>query len=108
MAYVIVPQPNLPPWRLSLAHHPVSLTLGQFDDGLLLQDCTRAEEDSLSGWFAVVVNERGQLCGLHKPGGAAVDKEALKRALGWAQAHARQTFELLARAVPAAVEAKRQ
>jgi exosome complex component RRP43 len=86
-------------WCLNMHHHPIALTVGLFE-GLFLHDCTRKEEEELDGSLSIVYNEYGKLCGVHKPGGVAIGKEMLKACMMMSSAHARQTFEMLARDVP--------
>eukprot|EP00667_Euglena_gracilis_P020645 EG_transcript_22407 len=90
----VVPAPDQPRWRLALRHYPFSLSFGLFEKAIL-HDCTSKEEQELTGSFTVVYNNAGQLCGLYKPGGTPVPREALKECMGVAKLHAQRTFQVL-------------
>ncbi|KAH3765222.1 exosc8 protein [Pelomyxa schiedti] len=73
-----------PPRRLSLLHHPVSLTFAFFEDQIIA-DPTFEEELLSSGFMSIVYNEQGQLCDVYKPGGSPIEPTTLKLCLEYAK-----------------------
>jgi len=70
------------PVPLSVHHLPLTLTFALFPaeagKSLSIADPTAAEERASSGQLTVTMNQHGELCGIHKPGGVPVDVEALR------------------------------
>ncbi|KAI9346002.1 ribosomal protein S5 domain 2-type protein [Zopfochytrium polystomum] len=73
---------------LKLNGKPISSTFGIIEDEELLADPTEEEEVVLSGQVTVVFDaDSGDMCGVFKPGGAALSKDALDRCMELALAH---------------------
>ncbi|RKO89445.1 ribosomal protein S5 domain 2-type protein [Blyttiomyces helicus] len=67
------------PIALVLDHFPVAATFGTFDGHHILYDPTDEEEPLLGSQITIVVDGEEGMCGLLKPGGAAMTREVLER-----------------------------
>eukprot|EP00406_Dinophysis_acuminata_P073438 CAMPEP_0179247744 /NCGR_PEP_ID=MMETSP0797-20121207/19770_1 /TAXON_ID=47934 /ORGANISM="Dinophysis acuminata, Strain DAEP01" /LENGTH=330 /DNA_ID=CAMNT_0020955379 /DNA_START=22 /DNA_END=1010 /DNA_ORIENTATION=+ len=87
------------PVPLSIHHLPVPVTFALFAaaDGrgtvaepAWILDPSRLEEAVMGGVLCVAVNQHGELCGVHKPGGLAVDYALIERCAALATARAKE------------------
>lgn len=85
------------PVPLSIHHIPVpvsfalfSSTAGKDAETAWILDPNRLEEAAMSGLLCIAVNQHGELCGLHKPGGMPVDFELIEHCMGIATAKAKE------------------
>mmetsp|Transcript_114261 Transcript_114261/g.323092 ORF Transcript_114261/g.323092 Transcript_114261/m.323092 type:complete len:258 (-) Transcript_114261:83-856(-) len=53
-------------------------------------DPNRLEEAAMAGVLCIAVNQHGELCGIHKPGGIAVDFALIEHCVEVATAHAKE------------------
>lgn len=98
---VVHPAELREPLPLALHHLPVTVSFACLDgagEALLLDPCG-AEEEAAEGCLAVMLNEQGDVCGLHKAGGAALGAPQLLRCLRIAEKQAAQLASLLKEAV---------
>lgn len=92
------------PEPLALRHMPLGLTFAllhadESAEPVALLDASEREEAIGSGSLSVLLNAQGELCGLHKAGGAAVSPEQVRACV----VVARQKFGALAKAVDEAI-----
>lgn len=85
------------PVPLSIHHIPVpvsfalfSSTAGKDAESAWILDPNRLEEAAMSGLLCIAVNQHGELCGLHKPGGMAIEFELIEHCMGIATAKAKE------------------
>jgi len=85
------------PVPLSIHHIPVPVsfalfasTAGKDAETAWILDPNRLEEAAMSGLLCIAVNQHGELCGLHKPGGMPVDFELIEHCMGIATAKAKE------------------
>ena len=97
----VVPRHDLKKWKPTVSNYPVSLTFGLFDNAIL-HDCTHKEEQELTGWYSVVYNNLGQLCGMYKPGGTPIKKDSMKECMAVAKLHAKKVHQQMLSTIPAA------
>jgi exosome complex component RRP45 len=86
------------PVPLSVHHLPISTSFVVFKtptDVSWFIDPTSMEEDALGSTLSVAVNQYGELCGLHKPGGIAVDPAILHECIGAAIRRAQSLTETM-------------
>ena len=81
----VLPRDQAEPTPLVFHHMPVAVSLGFFHEGAdsagtpggssvdFVVDPTDREESVMVGGLTVVVNQHGELCALHKPGGVPLD-----------------------------------
>eukprot|EP00922_Rhytidocystis_sp_ex-Travisia-forbesii_P057825 GHVS01085576.1.p1 GENE.GHVS01085576.1~~GHVS01085576.1.p1 ORF type:complete len:342 (+),score=110.19 GHVS01085576.1:128-1027(+) len=73
------------PLPLCLHHMPLNISVGFFDildasgDPLMLVDTNLLEEELTTGTLCMAINQFGEVCGVHKPGGAPLSRDALHR-----------------------------
>lgn len=92
---VLVPGPSEP---LRILHTPLSLTFGLFDN-TLLTDPSAKEEELLDSIVTVAQNQKGQICGIYKPGGAQISTEDLRKCIHLAREHVKSLATSLDTAV---------
>lgn len=63
--------------------------------GSLLIDPTADEELEAAATFTVTYTSKGQLCGVHKPGGSALEAATLQQCMQVAQAKCRELDALV-------------
>lgn len=85
------------PVPLSIHHLPVPVTFALFTSSSgkdaepsWLLDPNRLEEAAMGGQLSVAVNQHGELCGLHKPGGMAIDIVLINHCISIATARAKE------------------
>jgi exosome complex component RRP45 len=89
------------PVPLSIHFLPVPVTFALFAPGdkedkqpTVIIDPSRLEEAAMCGILCIAVNQHGELCGLHKPGGMPIDFELIEQCTEIATA---KTKEILAK-----------
>jgi len=92
------------PVPISAHHFPISSTFAVYTSGGKVSwfvDPMAAEEKSFNGVMSIAVNQHGELCSVHKPGGIAIDVETLAEcshvAVDRANAISRSVSELIER-----------
>lgn len=84
------------PVPLSIHHLPVPVTFALFlstgkdAQPTWILDPNRLEEAAMGGALCIAVNQHGELCGLHKPGGMPVDFAVIQHCTELAVARARE------------------
>ncbi|KAF8821558.1 3' exoribonuclease family, domain 1 domain-containing protein [Cardiosporidium cionae] len=89
------------PVPLCIHHVPFSITLAQFEgsDDLFVVDPLLAEESAMSGRITVAINQYGELCNVHKPGGKSISFSHLQQCIQSAAATAKQFADSLNKAI---------
>jgi len=84
------------PVPLSLHHLPVPVTFSLFapedkaGEPTWVLDANRLEEAAMGGVLCVCVNQHGELCGIHKPGGMGVEFSLIEHCIELASAKAKE------------------
>eukprot|EP00434_Breviolum_minutum_P017942 symbB.v1.2.015823.t1/scaffold1191.1/size132917/2 len=84
------------PVPLSVHHLPVPVTFALFPgagketEPAWVLDPNRLEEAAMSGSLCIAVNQHGELCGVHKPGGLPVDFAMLEHCMDLAKNKAKE------------------
>lgn len=82
------------PVPLSVHHLPVPVTFALFGgketEAAWVLDPNRLEEAAMSGSLCIAVNQHGELCGVHKPGGLPVDLAMLQSCMDLAKSKAKE------------------
>ncbi|XP_060942419.1 exosome complex component RRP43 [Limanda limanda] len=90
------PEVNLEKRRgLHIQKHPVATSFCIFDDSILIVDPTAEEESLATAQLAVVTDEEGRLCSLHKPGGTSLSGEKLQECISRATVRQREIQKLI-------------
>ena len=105
----VLPTEQAEPTPLTFHHTPVPVSLGLFraaegGETHFVVDPTDREELVMAGNLSVVINQHGELCALHKPGGLPVEGAALMAAVGHAAEVARATRGVIEAALAAQAE----
>ena len=79
----VIPSSEREPVPLSVHHLPLTTTFSLFpakSNGITIAiaDPSAAEERAGSGLLTLTVNQHGEFCGVHKPGGAPIDMQIIK------------------------------
>lgn len=80
---------------LPVRHFPLSLSFGLFGDAGVFEDCTRREEEVADSRVTVVYNEKGELCGVYKPGGTGMPRTLLEHCCSRAKMRALELHSML-------------
>jgi exosome complex component RRP45 len=86
------------PVPLSIHHLPISSSFALFETEKGIDwyvDPTSLEERVFGGILSITVNQHGELCGIHKPGGIPVDQAVLSDCMQLAIQRARYITELI-------------
>lgn len=86
------------PVPLSIHHMPVSATFAVFSskEGLTwFADPATHEESALGSILSLTVNQHGELCGIHMPGGIPIDQSILSECAAAAIQHARDVSDVI-------------
>lgn len=89
------------PVPLSIHHLPVPVTFALFSPAspagtpIWVLDPNRLEEAAMSGVLCIAVNQFGELCGIHKPGGCALDYSIVEHCIQLAVERAKELTERL-------------
>lgn len=90
------------PVPLSIHHLPISTTFAitSTPTGLtwVIDPCS-AEETAFESGLTITVNQHGELCGIHKPGGIAIEPDILQQCTDLAIIRARDITELMQHAL---------
>lgn len=88
------------PVPLSIHHLPIPVTFALFAactkgdrepaEPIWVLDPNRLEESAMNGALCIAVNQHGELCGVHKPGGMPIDFALLQNCIEIAKARARE------------------
>eukprot|EP00929_Paragymnodinium_shiwhaense_P111719 TRINITY_DN80008_c0_g1_i1.p1 TRINITY_DN80008_c0_g1~~TRINITY_DN80008_c0_g1_i1.p1 ORF type:complete len:457 (+),score=133.17 TRINITY_DN80008_c0_g1_i1:114-1484(+) len=85
------------PVPLSIHHMPVPVSFALFapvgtkdTTPTWILDPNRLEEAAMNGTLCIALNQYGELCAIHKPGGLAVDFALLEHCIGVATARAKE------------------
>eukprot|EP00746_Dinoflagellata_sp_MGD_P165248 gnl/MRDRNA2_/MRDRNA2_94407_c0_seq1.p1 gnl/MRDRNA2_/MRDRNA2_94407_c0~~gnl/MRDRNA2_/MRDRNA2_94407_c0_seq1.p1 ORF type:complete len:443 (+),score=110.66 gnl/MRDRNA2_/MRDRNA2_94407_c0_seq1:35-1330(+) len=95
------------PVPLSIHHLPVPVSFALFSPATpaaaptWVLDPNRLEEAAMSGVLCIAVNQFGELCGLHKPGGCPLDYSIVEHCIGLAVERAKELTERLTEALEA-------
>lgn len=101
------------PVPLSIHHVPVPVTFALFpprerrSEPSWVLDPTRLEESVMAGVLTIAVNQHGELCALHKPGGVPVAFGLLEQCAALAVARAKELCVKLKEALDADLERRR-
>ncbi|RMX49758.1 hypothetical protein pdam_00019763 [Pocillopora damicornis] len=80
---------------LNLRAHPVSATLGVFDDTVLFADPTDEEENLVTGIVTVVITDDDKIAAVHKPGGSPLVDDKLQECFKVAVKRAKEVRDLV-------------
>ena len=95
------------PVPLSVHHLPISTTFAIFDADSgsgWLADPSADEERALGSSISITVNQHGELCGIHKPGGLAIDLSIISECMDVAIRRAKLVSELIRSKMAATVQ----
>eukprot|EP00922_Rhytidocystis_sp_ex-Travisia-forbesii_P006902 GHVS01010088.1.p1 GENE.GHVS01010088.1~~GHVS01010088.1.p1 ORF type:complete len:302 (+),score=51.75 GHVS01010088.1:202-1107(+) len=73
------------PLPLCVHHMPLNISVGFFDildeagDPLFVVDPNLVEEELMTGTMCMAINQFGEVCGVHKPGGAPLSRDTLHK-----------------------------
>jgi exosome complex component RRP45 len=81
------------PVPLALHHLPIVSTFSVVNGRPLADPC--CAEEKVGNCFSIVANQHGELCGIHKPGGAPINMEILDECFQLAVSHARHISDLV-------------
>eukprot|EP00388_Colpodella_angusta_P000976 GDKJ01003283.1.p1 GENE.GDKJ01003283.1~~GDKJ01003283.1.p1 ORF type:complete len:300 (+),score=60.31 GDKJ01003283.1:1-900(+) len=82
------------PIPLSIHHYPVSVTFAARGDSILL-DPSSIEEQAAEGFISIAINQFGEVCGIHKPGGIALSQIKIMDCIATASLRATELTQLI-------------
>eukprot|EP00188_Purpureofilum_apyrenoidigerum_P000304 Plantae.Rhodophyta-Purpureofilum_apyrenoidigerum.ctg11251.p1 GENE.Plantae.Rhodophyta-Purpureofilum_apyrenoidigerum.ctg11251~~Plantae.Rhodophyta-Purpureofilum_apyrenoidigerum.ctg11251.p1 ORF type:complete len:428 (-),score=67.49 Plantae.Rhodophyta-Purpureofilum_apyrenoidigerum.ctg11251:221-1504(-) len=92
----IHPVTHREPIPIPVHHVPVSVSFGLFDNGAAaLIDPSLQEELTMEGTVTIIANAHGELCGVHKTGGAPVEPGLLMMCIKIAVSRAKEITSVL-------------
>uniref|UniRef100_A0A0G4FS20 Uncharacterized protein n=1 Tax=Chromera velia CCMP2878 TaxID=1169474 RepID=A0A0G4FS20_9ALVE len=84
------------PVPLSIHHLPLLATFAHFEtEEFIAADPTRVEESLSGGLICIAVNQFGELCGIHRPGGVPLSMQSLRHCIQAATERGKALKEIL-------------